>query len=79
MWKHTSSQQPAHYNAQDAYAADVNHLKVCRDLRKHGLWQVYEDQILALDPIWTAMSAAGMPIDAEKRRHVREKRQRETN
>jgi len=67
MWKHLNLAQPAFYNAQDAYAADVNHLTTCRDLKKHGLWQVYEDQILALDPIWTAMSAAGMPIDAEKR------------
>jgi len=67
MWKHLNSSQPAFYNAQDAYAADVNHLKTCRDLHKHGLWSVYQDLILDMDPIWTAMSAAGMPIDAEKR------------
>jgi uncharacterized C2H2 Zn-finger protein len=66
-WKHTSDAAPARYNAQDAYAADCNQLAIVKELKKHNLWDVYQQQVLDMDPIFTYMSAAGMPVDAEKR------------
>jgi uracil-DNA glycosylase family 4 len=67
MWKHLNNAVPAFYNAQDAYAADVNHIKTVADLHKHKLYHVYQEQILDLDPVYTSMSAAGMPVDPVRR------------
>src|SRR5207247_1885005 len=70
MWKHTSNSQPALYNGVDSYAADVNHLKSIELLKKHELWPVYKGQILDFDPVTSAMTAAGMPVDAGRRREA---------
>lgn len=67
MWKHTSSEQPATYNGVDSYAADVNHYESSQLLKKHQLWHVYQEQILDFDPVTTAMTLAGMPVDAQVR------------
>lgn len=67
MWKHLSYDEPAWYNGMDAYCADVDMLKIIADLKKHGLWPVYVGQILEMDPIWSSMTAAGMPIDPVRR------------
>jgi DNA polymerase family A len=67
MWKHTSSAHPAEYNGTDAYAADVNHSSSVVLLKKHQLWGVYKEQILDFDPVTTAMTLAGMPIDKAAR------------
>ncbi len=70
MWKHTSSEQPALYNGVDAYAADVNHAQSVELLKKHELWLVYKGQILDFDPVTSAMTAAGMPVDVGRRREA---------
>lgn len=67
MWKHLSGDEPAFYNTQDAYTADVNQTKTTVDLKTHKLWPVYLDQILDMDPVYTSMTAAGMPIDPVRR------------
>lgn len=63
MWKHSSSRQPAWYNAADADAAGVNMRGTVELLKKHGMWQVYNEYICELDPVFSTMTRAGMPVD----------------
>ncbi len=84
MWKHLSGSQPAFYNVVDADAAGSNLRGTIALLKKHTLYKVYQEFVLELDPVYSAMTRAGMPIDskmraesaqmlAEKRRDVLEK------
>lgn len=67
MWKHTSNEQPAWYNAADADTAGVNMRGTVELLKKHGMWDVYNEYICELDPVFSAMTRAGMPVDGSRR------------
>jgi uracil-DNA glycosylase family 4 len=66
-WKHLSGAKPAFYNATDAdvelRAMDAIEEGLC----KAGLWDVYERDVLDLEPILVHMQTVGMPIDNEVR------------
>lgn len=62
-WKHLSHQQPAFYNATDADVELRSFLTIEKELRKSGLWEVYQRDVLDLEPILIHMSKMGMPID----------------
>lgn len=62
-WKHLSGAKPAFYNATDAIVEWEAMEWIERELRATGLWDVYERDVLRLDPILTHMSQTGMPID----------------
>lgn len=66
-WKHLSSQLPAFYNATDADVELRSYLVIEEELRRSGLWDVYQRDVLDLDPILVYMTQAGMPIDADVR------------
>lgn len=67
MWKHTSHLNPAHYNAMDADVAGINMRGIEHLLKLNKMWDVYHEYVRELDPVYAAMSAAGMPVDYEKR------------
>lgn len=66
-WKHLNGEKPAYYNAVDADAAGVNMRGSVELLKKHGMWGVYEEFIVELDPVFSSMTKAGMPVDRAKR------------
>jgi hypothetical protein len=68
MWKHLSGSEPAFYNAVDADAAGSNMRGTIELLKKNNLYKVYQEFVLELDPVYSAMTRAGMPIDATLRR-----------
>jgi hypothetical protein len=68
-WKSLSGRAPALYNAIDADVEARSMTVIEAELRASGLWEVYERDIVRLEPMLTAMSAAGMPIDADRRAH----------
>lgn len=63
-WKHLSSQRPAFYNATDADVELSSMLVIERELRRAGLWEVYQRDVVELEPILVHMHQKGMPIDA---------------
>lgn len=67
MWKHLSGAMPAFYNAVDADAAGSNMRGTIELLKKYGLYKIYQEFVLELDPVYAAMTKAGMPIDATRR------------
>lgn len=84
MWKHLSGVRPAYYNVVDADAAGVNMRGTVDLLRQHGMWKVYQEFVSELDPVYSHMTRAGMPVDRirriassksliEKRNNVRQK------
>jgi len=66
-WKSQSSARPAYYNATDADVEWRSMFAIEDELRKTGLWEVYERDVLRIDPILVYMSDQGMPIDQEIR------------
>ena len=66
-WKHLSHARPAFYNATDADVELQSMEWIERRLRESGMWSVYQEDVLDLDPILVHMSAAGMPVDEEVR------------
>ena len=67
MWKHESSEKPAYYNCVDADVAGGNMRGTVELLKKHGMFGVYNEFICELDPVFSAMSRAGMPVDVSRR------------
>ncbi len=67
MWKHMSKERPAYYNAIDADVAGSNMRGTIDLLKKHGMWKVYEEFVIELDPVYAAMTRAGMPVDLAQR------------
>ncbi len=62
-WKHLSGSKPAFYNVTDA-DVEVRSMQVIEDqLKKAQLWDVYERDVVALEPILVHMHLKGMPID----------------
>jgi len=71
-WKHLSRQTPAYYNAIDSDAALRITLKTWDLLKEVGMWQLYQDQIVACEPVFQHMHRRGMPVNAAVRRtHAR--------
>lgn len=66
-WKHLSGAQPAFYNAIDA-DVELRSMEVIEsELRRAGLWDVYQRDVLDLEPVLVYMSEKGMPVDSGKR------------
>lgn len=66
-WKHLSGAKPAFYNATDADVELRSMLVIESELRKTGLWDVYQKDVLDLEPILVHMTEKGMPVDASIR------------
>lgn len=66
-WKHLSSSRPAFYNATDADVELRSMLAIRTELKRTGLWDVYQRDVVDLDPILRYMSEQGMPVDATVR------------
>lgn len=66
-WKHLSGARPAFYNATDADVELRSMLVIESELRKTGMWDVYQRDVLDLEPILVHMSKAGMPVDSDIR------------
>jgi uracil-DNA glycosylase family 4 len=66
-WKHLSGAKPAFYNATDADVEFRSMVAIEAELRRTGLWSVYERDVLDLDPVLVHMQNAGMPVDGEVR------------
>lgn len=66
-WKHLSHAKPAFYNCTDADVELRSMEWIEQALREAGLWSVYQEDVVELDPVLKSMSAAGMPIDEEIR------------
>ena len=62
-WKHLSHSAPGYYNATDADVEYRSMEAIERELKVNGLWEVYESDVLQIDPILVHMSERGMPID----------------
>jgi hypothetical protein len=66
-WKHLSHARPAFYNATDADVELRSMLAIKDELTRTGLWDVYQKDVVDLDPILRYMSEQGMPVDATVR------------
>lgn len=66
-WKHLSGSKPAFYNATDADVEFRSMVAIERELRGSGLWEVYQRDVLDLEPILVHMSSKGMPVDGQVR------------
>ena len=66
-WKHLSGAQPAFYNATDADVELRSMLRIEEELRKNGMWEVYQRDVLDLQPVLDHMERVGMPIDVDIR------------
>ena len=67
MWKHLSHASPAYYNATDADVELRSFLVIEDELKKAGLWKVYQGDVLDLDPILQHMKKEGMPLNHSTR------------
>lgn len=62
-WKHLSGARPAFYNATDA-DVELRSMQVIEaELKRTGLWDVYQADVLDLEPILVHMHEKGMPVD----------------
>ena len=66
-WKHLSGSKPAFYNATDADVELRSMIAIEKELRSTGLWEVYQRDVVCLEPILVHMHDKGMPIDQEIR------------
>lgn len=66
-WKHLSGAKPAFYNATDADVELRSMDAIEMELRRTGLWEVYQRDVLDLEPILVHMQAHGMPVDPDIR------------
>jgi uracil-DNA glycosylase family 4 len=66
-WKHLSGAKPAFYNATDADVEWRAMEVIESELKRVGLWDVYQRDVLDLEPVLQWMSEKGMRIDPEVR------------
>ena len=66
-WKHLSGARPAFYNATDADVELRSMIVIEAELRRTGLWDVYQRDVLDLEPILLHMHEKGMPVDGQVR------------
>lgn len=62
-WKHLSTQYPDLYNAMDADVELRSFLVIEAELKRTGLWAVYQRDVVDLAPILIYMQQQGMPIN----------------
>lgn len=62
-WKHLSGSRPAFYNATDADVELRSFEAIEEELLRTGLWDVYQRDVLDLEPILVFMHERGMPVD----------------
>ena len=70
-WKHLNRQNHAFYNASDSdVALRITH-RTWTLLREVGMWDLYKQQVVEMEPIYLHMHTKGMPIDsAVRQRHA---------
>lgn len=66
-WKHLSGSHPGFYNVTDADVEWRSMDIIERELRRTGLWTVYQRDVLDLEPILVHMHLRGMPVSEEIR------------
>lgn len=66
-WKHLSGARPAFYSATDSDVEWRSMERIEEELKKTDLWNVYQRDVLDLDPILIHMQSHGMPVDREIR------------
>lgn len=66
-WKHLSGARPAFYNATDADVELRSMIAIEAELRRADLWNVYQRDVVDLEPILSYMTKMGMPVDADIR------------
>lgn len=66
-WKHTAKAEPALYNAKDADYEWRSFDVIETELKQTGLWGVYENDVVEMEPILIHMHTTGMPIDPDVR------------
>lgn len=66
-WKHLSHARPAFYNCTDADVEWRAMEYIDSELRRVGLWEVYQRDVIDLEPILKHMEVKGMPVDQEVR------------
>lgn len=67
MWKHLDRERPAFYNACDADAALRCWLGIQEDLKKNGLWDVFQRHVIEVHRIFSYMSTKGVLLDGALR------------
>lgn len=67
MWKHLSRERPAYYNAADADAALRCWLGIKEDLKRNGLWHVFDRHVTQVHRVFKFMSDRGVVLDQEMR------------
>lgn len=70
MWKHLSKEQPAFYNACDADAALRCWLGIKSDLKRNGLWNVFNRHVTEVHRVFKFMSDKGVLLDQQMRREA---------
>lgn len=66
-WKHLSGSKPAFYNATDADVELRSMDVISSELKRIGLWEVYQRDVIDLEPVLAHMHERGMPIDTDTR------------
>lgn len=66
-WKHLSGAKPAFYNATDADVEWRAFDAIEAELRRVGLLDTYQRDVVDLEPVLAHMTEKGMPVDAEIR------------
>lgn len=62
-WKHLSGSRPAFYNATDSDVELRSWLSIKAELVRVGLWEVYDRDVVQLNPLLAYMHEVGMPVD----------------
>ena len=68
QWKHLMRASMAYYNATDSDVALRLTLRIWELLKEVGMWDLYQEQIVACEPVFQRMHTAGMPIDLTVRK-----------
>ena len=67
MWKHLSNAKPAVYNAIDSLATLRNWYGIERDLKRAGLWEVFDRHVMRLNGVLNYMTKKGVILDEQAR------------
>lgn len=67
MWKHLSKDKPAFYNACDADATLRCWLGIREDLKRNGLWNVFNKHVMEVHRVFKFMSDKGVLLDQQLR------------
>ena len=75
IWKHLSGDDPAGYNCQDSDATLRDFIGIKSDLKRNGLWAVFERHVVQLDKVLGYMSRKGVLRDEVMRKDAEVKLQ----